>query len=68
MRPGPLSPPASWYQRYWFNERSPIDALIDRLLLTAIVALTLLAGGTMLVRHNDGSRHITTATDSQTGR
>jgi hypothetical protein len=48
----PLQPHASWYRHFWYAERSPRDTLIDRTLIFAIVALTLLAGGMHLVRHN----------------
>ncbi len=44
----PLQPPASWYRRYWYAKRSPVDKLIDRLLIFAIAALALLAGVTLL--------------------
>jgi hypothetical protein len=45
-------PPKSWYHHFWYAQRSPSDTLTDRTLLFAIVALALLAGGMMLVRHN----------------
>ena len=48
----PLQPHASWYRNFWYAERSPRDALIDRTLVFAIVALSLLGGGMHLVRHH----------------
>jgi hypothetical protein len=43
-------PHRSWYRQFWYAERSPRDALIDRTLLFAIVALSLVVGGMQLVR------------------
>jgi hypothetical protein len=51
----PRQPHRSWYRRVWYARRSPHDALIDRTLIFAIVTLTLLAGGMLLVRH--GTTH-----------
>jgi hypothetical protein len=48
----PQRPHASWYRHFWYAKRSPRDTLIDRLLIFAIVALSLLGGGMHLVRHN----------------
>jgi hypothetical protein len=48
----PLQPHKSWYGQFWYAEHSPLGALADRLLLFAIVALSLLAGGMSLVRHH----------------
>jgi hypothetical protein len=48
----PLQPHASWYHHFWYAKRSPRDTLTDRTLIFALVALTLLAGGMQLVRHN----------------
>ena len=45
-------PHGSWYRQFWYAERSPRDALIDRTLLFAIVALSLVIGGIQLVRHS----------------
>jgi hypothetical protein len=44
----PMQPHASWYRRYWYAERSPVGALLDRVLIFAIAILALLAGITML--------------------
>ncbi len=44
----PMQPHTSWYRRYWYAERSPVGALLDRVLLLAIAALALLAGITRL--------------------
>ncbi len=52
MAIAPLQPHKSWYRAFWYAERSPRDTVADRLLCFAIVALSLLAGGTMLVRHH----------------
>jgi hypothetical protein len=43
-------PHKSWYRHFWYAERSPHDTLIDRTLLFAIVALSLVIAGTPLVR------------------
>lgn len=55
MAIAPLQPPRSWYRQFWYAEHSPRDTLIDRTLLFAVVALSLLAGGTFLVRHHAAS-------------
>jgi hypothetical protein len=47
----PRRPHSSGYRQYWYADRSPRDTLVDRTLIFAIVALTLLAGGMLLVRH-----------------
>jgi hypothetical protein len=47
----PRRPHKSWYRHFWYAERSPRDTLADRTLIFAIVALTLLTGGMLLVRH-----------------
>jgi len=52
MAIAPLQPPKSWYRHFWYAERSPRDTLADRSLVFAIVALGLIAGGMLLVRHN----------------
>ncbi len=52
MAIAPQQPHKSWYRHFWYAERSPRDTLADRALLFAIVALSLLAGGTFLVRHH----------------
>jgi hypothetical protein len=44
----PLQPHASWYRRYWYSERSPLDTLVDRVLRFAITVLALLAGVTLI--------------------
>ncbi|MGA3401686.1 MAG: hypothetical protein ABSC95_20940 [Acetobacteraceae bacterium] len=44
----PLQPPASWYRRYWYARRSPVDTLVDRVLICAVAVLALLAGVTLL--------------------
>jgi hypothetical protein len=44
-------PHKSWYQQFWYAERSARDRLTDRTLLFAIVALLLIIGGIQLVRH-----------------
>jgi hypothetical protein len=45
-------PHRSWYRHFWYAERSPSDTLTDRTLLFAIVALSLVVGGCLLVRHS----------------
>jgi hypothetical protein len=52
MAIAPLQPHKSWYRHFWYAQRSPRDTLADRTLLFAIVALSLVVGGTFLVRHN----------------
>ena len=52
MAIAPLQPHRSWYRQFWYAERSPRDTLTDRTLLFAIVALSLIAGGTLLVRRH----------------
>lgn len=44
----PMQPHASWYRRYWYAERSPLDTLVDRVLIFAIAVLALLACITLL--------------------
>jgi hypothetical protein len=44
----PLQPHASWYRRYWYAQRSPLDTLLDRVLMFAIAVLALSAGITLL--------------------
>jgi hypothetical protein len=44
----PLQPPPSWYRRFWYAEQSPLDRLVDRVLIFAIAVLALLAGITLL--------------------
>ena len=51
MAIAPQQPHRSWYRNFWYAERSPRDTLADRTLLFALVALGLLAGGMILVRH-----------------
>lgn len=51
MAIAPLQPHKSWYRHFWYASRSPRDTLLDRTLLFAIVALGLVVGGTLLVRH-----------------
>ncbi len=52
MAIAPLQPHESWYRRYWYTSHSPRDTLLDRTLLFAIVALALIAGGMLVVRHH----------------
>jgi hypothetical protein len=51
MTIAPRQPHRSWYRHFWYAERSPRDTLTDRTLLFAIVALSLVVGGILLVRH-----------------
>ena len=53
----PRQPHRSWYRHFWYAERSPRDTLTDRTLVFAIVALSLVVGGTALVRHYVAPRH-----------
>ena len=52
MAIAPLQPHRSWYRHFWYAERSPRDTLVDRSLLFAIVALSLLAGGLLMARNH----------------
>jgi hypothetical protein len=45
-------PHRSWYRHFWYTERLSRVTLTDRMLLFAIVALSLVAGGCLLVRHS----------------
>ena len=45
-------PHKSWYRHFWYAERSPHDTLVDRTLLFAIVALSLVVGGMLLAHHH----------------
>jgi hypothetical protein len=54
----PQAPHKSWYRHFWYAERSPRDTLIDRTLLFAIVALSLVVGGMLLV-HRHAVPHAT---------
>jgi hypothetical protein len=44
-------PHRSWYRHFWYAEHSPRDTLVDRTLVFAIVALSLVIGSMLLVRH-----------------
>ena len=44
-------PHRSWYRHFWYAEHSPRDTLVDRTLFFAIVALSLVVGSMLLVRH-----------------
>jgi hypothetical protein len=59
MAIAPHKPHPSWYRRFWYADRSPLDTLVDRALTFAIVVLALLAGATWLDRH-DGERRAAT--------
>ena len=52
MAIAPQQPHRSWYRHFWYAERSPRDTLADRSLFFAIVALSLVVGGMLLVRHH----------------
>jgi len=52
MAIAPLQPHRSWYRHFWYADRSPRDTLADRSLVFAIVALSLLAGGLLMVRNH----------------
>jgi hypothetical protein len=52
----PRQPHRSWYRHFWYAQRSPRDTLLDRSLLFAIVALSLVIGAMHLVRHNTAPR------------
>jgi hypothetical protein len=48
----PQQPHRSWYNHFWYAERSPRDTLTDRALLFGVVALGLLVAGMSLVHRN----------------
>jgi len=52
MAIAPLQPHPSWYRRFWYAKRSPLDTLVDRLLIFGVVALLLLVMATRHVRHD----------------
>jgi hypothetical protein len=52
MAIAPLQPHSSWYRRYWYAKRSPLDTLVDRALIFGIIVLMLLAGTTRLPHQN----------------
>lgn len=43
----PMQPHASWYRRYWYAEHSPLEALLDRVLIFAVAVLALLVAVTL---------------------
>jgi hypothetical protein len=49
-------PHKSWYRQFWYAERSPRDTLLDRTLIFAIVALSLVAAGLVWIPR-DAARH-----------
>jgi hypothetical protein len=53
MAIAPLQPHSSWYRRFWYAERSPLDTLVDRALIFGIIVLMLLAGATRLLHDSD---------------
>jgi hypothetical protein len=62
MAIAPLQPHSSSYRRFWYADRSPLDALVDRTLTFAIIALALLAGATLLLGRDGGQRAATGTT------
>jgi hypothetical protein len=68
MAIAPLQPHSSWYRRFWYADRSPLDPLVDRVLTFAIVALALLAGATVLLHHDHGQRAATGLTFTEAPR
>jgi hypothetical protein len=52
MAIGPLRPHASWYRRFWYEERSPLETLVDRVLIFGILILLVLAGATRHAQHD----------------
>ena len=52
MAIAPQQPHRSWYRHFWCAERSPRDTLADRSVFFAIVTLSLVVGGMLLVRHH----------------
>lgn len=68
MAIAPLQPHKSWYRHFWYAKRSPRDTLTDRALLFAIVALSLVVGGTYLIRHNAAPRAASPASVTEVAR
>jgi hypothetical protein len=68
MAIAPRQPHSSWYRRFWYADRSPLDPLVDRMLTFAIIALALLAGATTLIRADGGQRAATGTTFTEPGR
>ncbi len=66
MAIAPLQPHRSWYKHFWYNERSPLRTLADRVLIFAILALSLLAIGTRAQHHPPSARAMTP--DASVGR
>jgi hypothetical protein len=56
MAIAPLQPHKSWYRHFWYAQRSPRDTLMDRTLIFAIVALSLVAAGLVWIPR-DTARH-----------
>ena len=52
MAIAPLQPHSSWYGRFWYAKRSPLDTLVNRILIFGIIVMVLLAGTTRLTRHD----------------
>ena len=53
MAIAPLQPHSSWYRRFWYAKRSPLDTLVDRVLIFGILVLIILVGTTRLMQHDD---------------
>jgi hypothetical protein len=49
-------PHKSWYRQFWYAERSPRDTLLDRSLIFAIVALSLVAAGLVWIPRDAAHR------------
>ena len=61
MAIAPLQPHKSWYRHFWYAQRSPRDTLLDRTLIFAIIALSLVAAGLVWIPR-DAARHTPTRT------
>jgi hypothetical protein len=64
----PLQPHGSWYRRFWYADRSPLDTLLDRALIFAVTVMALLASVTLLIRQDVDARAGTRATLIQATR
>jgi hypothetical protein len=56
MAIAPLQPHKSWYRHFWYARRSPRDTLLDRTLIFAIVALSLVAAGLVWIPRDASHR------------
>jgi hypothetical protein len=68
MAIAPLQPHSSWYGRFWYAKRSPLDTLVNRILIFGIIVLVLLAGTTQLTRHDGDASLVIRTTITEAAR